>query len=260
MEVPLSRAIVLVVLVVVAVLHSVLGELRLLSPLFGAPLPRGAVPLGRAFTERTLRFAWHLLSVAWLALAWIVTRSDDGVLGIVGGMLLVSGVLALVTSRGRHFAWALFATGGAAALFGPRLAAVGPVAAGIAAVVLLAIAVLHVAWVLGLQWGIQTAIPEVSGRAAFVPPRALTVAVAIVFGVAGAVVVVAARSSGAPWTWLTLAGAGVFGLRALGDFRLVGLTKRVHGTAFARWDDRLFTPLALLLAVCFALVGARGLA
>lgn len=100
MEVTLSRTIVLVILVTVAVLHSVLGELRLLRPLFSAPLPRAVLPLGRAFTERTLRFAWHLLSVAWLALAWIVARSDQGTLDIVGYMLLVSGGLALVTSRG----------------------------------------------------------------------------------------------------------------------------------------------------------------
>src|SRR5690606_9305268 len=102
--------------------------------------------------------------------------------------------------------------------------------------------------------------PEVDGRPAFAPPRGLTALVTVALAAAGAIVVVASRSASAPWAWLTLAGACVFALRALGDFRLVGLTKRVHATAFARWDDRLYTPLCVLLTVCFAVVGARGLA
>lgn len=256
----MSQAICVTVLVVLAVLHSLLGERRLLGPLFARELPREALPLGRAFTERTLRFAWHLLSVAWLALAWIAARADVAVLTAVGCMLLASGALALVSSRGRHFAWALFAVGGAAAVFGPRLGLVGPFAGGVAALALAAIAAVHVAWMFGMRRGLRAAIPEVDGRAAFAPPRLLTAIVTLVFGGAAAIVLVAARSGSAPWTWLTLAGACVFALRALGDFRLVGLTKRVHGTAFARWDDRLFTPLCVLLAACFALVAARGLA
>ncbi len=256
----MSRAICVAVLVVLAVLHSALGERRLLRPLFAAALPREAFPLGRAFAERTLRFAWHLLSVAWLAIAWIALRADEAVLPVVGIMLLVSGALALVASRGRHFAWAVFVAGGAAGVFGPRLGSVGPLAAGLAALVLGAIAVVHVAWMLGSRRGLRAAIPEVDGRAAFSPPRALTAVVTLAFGLAAAIVLLASRSGGAPFTWLAIAGAVVFGLRALGDFRLVGLTKRVHGTAFARWDDRLYTPLSVLLAVCFALVGARGLA
>lgn len=256
----MSHAVCVAVLVVLAVLHSLLGERRLLGPLFAGALPREALPLGRAFTERTLRFAWHLLSVAWLALAWIAARADGGTLTAVGCMLLASGALALVTSRGRHFAWALFVVGGAAGVFGPRLAAVGPAAAALAAVVLAAIAAVHVAWMLGVRRGLRAAIPEVDGRAAFAPPRGLTALVTLALTVAAGIVLAAARSGAPPWTWLTRAGAAVFALRALGDFRLVGLTKRVHGTAFARWDDRLFTPLCVLLAACFALVGARGLA
>jgi len=42
--------------------------------------------------------------------------------------------------------------------------------------------------------------------------------------------------------------AGLLALRAVGDFRFVGLTKRVKGTAFARNDTRYYTPLCLLLA------------
>jgi hypothetical protein len=255
-----SRAVCVAVLVVLAVFHSVLGERRLLGPLFAEALPPRTLPLGRAFTQRTLRFAWHLLSLAWIALAAIVARGDGTVLTIVGSLLVASAALALIVSRGRHFAWALFAVGGAAALLGPRLEQVGTAAGLIAAVTLAAIAALHVAWMLGARWGLHVVLPEVEGRPAFLPSRGLTAFVAAAFAMGGAVVVVASRSESAPWAWLTVAGACVFALRALGDFRLVGLTKRVHATPFARWDDRLFTPLCVLLAVCFALVGARGLA
>lgn len=254
----MSRSLCVVVLLVLAVLHSLLGERKLLRPLFTAGLPQGALPLGRAFTERTLRFTWHLLSVAWVSLAALVARGDERVLTVVGTMLLASGALALVVSRGRHFAWALFTLAGAAGLLGPRIDAAGPFAAGLAAALLAALAALHVAWGLGLRWGSHAAIPEVAGRPAFRPPRSLTALVAAALGVAAALVVVAVRC-GASWSWLSLAVAGVFALRALGDFRFVGLTKRVHGTAFARWDDGLFTPLSVLLAMCFAIVGARGL-
>jgi hypothetical protein len=37
-------------------------------------------------------------------------------------------------------------------------------------------------------------------------------------------------------------------LRTIGDFRLVGVFKRVRGTRFARLDSIAFAPLCLLLA------------
>ena len=48
--------------------------------------------------------------------------------------------------------------------------------------------------------------------------------------------------------WLTLAGCGVLALRALGDGRVVGFSKRERGTLFARRDDAYYTPLVVLLA------------
>ncbi len=39
-----------------------------------------------------------------------------------------------------------------------------------------------------------------------------------------------------------------FLVRAVGEGRLVGFTKRVRGTSFARWDTRLFSPLCLAIS------------
>ncbi|MEO5617184.1 MAG: DUF3995 domain-containing protein, partial [Candidatus Eisenbacteria bacterium] len=48
-----------------------------------------------------------------------------------------------------------------------------------------------------------------------------------------------------------------FSGRSIGDFRLVGLTKRERSTAFARNDTWLYTPISMLLSAgCLA--GARG--
>ena len=53
-------------LLVLALAHSVLGEQGILRPLFAA---EWTVELPRWAVERILRFAWHLTSLAWVALA-----------------------------------------------------------------------------------------------------------------------------------------------------------------------------------------------
>jgi hypothetical protein len=49
--------------------------------------------------------------------------------------------------------------------------------------------------------------------------------------------------------WLAIAMAGAFGLRAVGEFRLVGFFKRVKGTRFARMDTLVYSPLCALLSL-----------
>ncbi len=52
--------------------------------------------------------------------------------------------------------------------------------------------------------------------------------------------------------WPVLILGFVFLVRAVGEFKLVGLFKRVRGTSFARWDTWLFSPLCLGIS-CAAL-------
>jgi hypothetical protein len=52
--------------------------------------------------------------------------------------------------------------------------------------------------------------------------------------------------------------SAVLFLRAVGDFRAVGFSKRVRDTRFAWWDTRLFSPLCLAMAVLAALTDANG--
>ena len=106
--------------VALAVAHSVLGERYILTrlfrrddlpELFGSP----------EFTIRTLRFAWHITTIAWLGFAALLVhagRGDitaSGVLQIIGLTCIASGLLPFVYTRGKHLAWIiLFAIGGIA--------------------------------------------------------------------------------------------------------------------------------------------------
>ncbi len=105
----------------VGVAHSVLGERYILIRLFRRPdLPR--LFGGTTFTIRTLRFAWHLTTLAWWGLAAVLLLLIQSpvaprriALG-VGLTFLASGVAALIGSRGRHLAWIVFLLIGGLAL------------------------------------------------------------------------------------------------------------------------------------------------
>jgi hypothetical protein len=120
--------------------------------------------------------------------------------------------------------------------------------------VFVALALLHVYWALGGGRGKGAAVPEVSGRPAFRPSAGATVAVAVVLFAAAFIVAASRGWVHTPFSTRVLS-LSMFGLaliffaRAIGEFRLVGFFKRVRGTAFARLDTLMFSPLCLLLAV-----------
>lgn len=106
--------------------HSVLGERYILIRLFRRDnLP----PLfgGTAFTTQTLRFAWHITTVAWWGFALLLwqTASDAltvaGMLEVLGYTSLLSGLLPLVLTRGRHLSWVVFFAVGAIVLWWPGM-------------------------------------------------------------------------------------------------------------------------------------------
>lgn len=124
--------------------------------------------------------------------------------------------------------------------------------AGAIAFVFALLGALHVFWAAGGRWGMAAAVPETEGRAAFVPSRTATLAVA--FALLGAALLVLARAAVLAHPlpgWLVRSATPVLGavfvLRAVGDFRLVGFFKSVRGTRFAVLDTFLFSPLCLAL-------------
>lgn len=101
-------------LVFVSFVHSFLGERFILSRLF----KRDNLPKlfgSDDFTKRTLRFAWHLTSIAWLGFAAIVVAlaqpelSKSLIALIISITFAVHFVLALIGSKAKHLSWVLFA-------------------------------------------------------------------------------------------------------------------------------------------------------
>lgn len=101
-------------LVAIAIVHSVLGERYILVRLFRREnLPR--LFGSDWFTKRTLRFAWHLTSVAWLGFAvLLVVLAQPGAIAphllarVVSVTFLLTALIAGVASRGRHLSWIVF--------------------------------------------------------------------------------------------------------------------------------------------------------
>ena len=109
-----SLLIAAVLTILLAAAHSYLGERYLLIRLFRrTELPK--LFGGVEFTKQTLRFAWHITSIAWLGLASLIavlaSAPGDVQLAqarLIAGVFGASGVAALVGSRGRHLSWIVF--------------------------------------------------------------------------------------------------------------------------------------------------------
>ncbi|MES3025833.1 MAG: hypothetical protein V4857_30000 [Pseudomonadota bacterium] len=105
--------------------HSYLGERYILIRLF----KRDKLPVvlgSTAFTTGTLRFAWHLTTVAWWGLACLILLAAQNALGpaqvlrVIGVIALVSGLFPLYFTRGKHLSWIAFFVLGALLLLAAR--------------------------------------------------------------------------------------------------------------------------------------------
>jgi hypothetical protein len=113
MEACLVTAAILAVLIAAA--HSILGERFILTRL----LQRTQLPHlfgSDQFTRQTLRFAWHLTSIAWLGLAAVLisfTQTDPlnsrrMALQAISLSFLIHAGVTLFATRVRHLAWIIF--------------------------------------------------------------------------------------------------------------------------------------------------------
>ncbi len=244
-----AEFVVVICLAALGLAHSVLGETDLLRPLFAAEWSIG-VP--RWVAERIFRFAWHLTTITWFALAVVVAGGD--VLTTIGVMSLVSAAMIFVMLRG-HLAWPLFLLIALAAAYESDLLNSGPLqAATIATAALLVIAAaIHIYWAAGGGWMLDAALPQVK-EGGYTPGPAVTLAVAAaLLTFAALVLATGLGQEPAVIRWLTVAGTAVLAIRAIGDTKVVGFTKTTHNTEFGRADDQYFTPLIVFLAL-----GATG--
>ena len=111
MTIALLIATSLVVLVCIA--HSYLGERYLLKRLFKrTDLPK--VMGSSEFAANTLRFAWHITSIAWLGFAAVLallafgSATPQAISMVIGITFFLHGAVALIASRGKHLSWIAF--------------------------------------------------------------------------------------------------------------------------------------------------------
>lgn len=110
------QVVVAVALIVgIAAAHSYLGETYILRRLFRRDnLPR--LFGSDWFTKRTLRFGWHITSIAWIGFGAILlvlagspgVEAQSAILKWVAATFLASGICSAGFTRGRHLSWVLF--------------------------------------------------------------------------------------------------------------------------------------------------------
>lgn len=121
------------------------------------------------------------------------------------------------------------------------------------AAILILLALIHAYWAMGGRVGAAAAVPTgATGAPAFAPGRAATLAVAAALLLAAGLVLGRAEvmprfAPDAAYHWGTWTLGALLAVRAVGDFRYVGLFKRVRRTRFGLLDTRLYTPLCIVL-------------
>jgi hypothetical protein len=110
-----SLAAAAVLTIAVGLAHSILGEQRLIGPLLDPDRRQGLLAKNQ-FSRGVLRFAWHLTTLAWWGFAAIfavlstvpLAGHDSIILAVSAIMFGLTGLIALITSRGRHLSWPVF--------------------------------------------------------------------------------------------------------------------------------------------------------
>lgn len=97
-------------LFLIGLAHSFLGEKFIVRRLEKRDLPK--LFGSDVFTKRTIRFAWHLTTVAWWGFAALLVVILNGtlvnnriVLRILAITFVISALFPLVFTRGKHLSW-----------------------------------------------------------------------------------------------------------------------------------------------------------
>ena len=119
---------------------------------------------------------------------------------------------------------------------------------------LLIISFIHFYWIFG-EIGITQALPsDEKGEKLLNPSKLMTLMMALVlFGFAW----VSYRLDIEPHSlWIENVGWGLailFFLRSIGDFKIVGIFKKIKQTEFAKYDNWVYIPLCLMISFLFVL-------
>ncbi len=101
--------------------HSILGERYILTRLFR----RGELPKifgGTEFTKGTLRFTWHVTTLLGFSIAAVLFQiasagSVHSMVAVIGWTSVLTGVLPIYFTKGKHLSWIGFFAAGALCLW-----------------------------------------------------------------------------------------------------------------------------------------------
>jgi len=129
-------------------------------------------------------------------------------------------------------------------------------------IIFLLLAIIHLNWAIGNKWGYEASIPtKEDGTKSFTPGTLSCLIVGLGLALMSAFYFINPQE-GNPNNWIFDYGRwiipSVFLLRAIGDFKYAGFTKKIKHTAFAKMDNKLFTPLCLVIALLGLVVKLLG--
>ena len=115
------------------------------------------------------------------------------------------------------------------------------------------LALIHFYWAFGGKFGFDKALPtDVEGNRLLNPSKFMTFVVGLIL--LGFSYVAYKLYIGDESPIIVYVGYGLsilFFLRAIGDFNLVGLFKKVKNTGFSKYDTWVYIPLCLFLSINF---------
>ncbi|MEP1034982.1 DUF3995 domain-containing protein [Ekhidna sp.] len=127
--------------------------------------------------------------------------------------------------------------------------------------IFLALSLLHLSWAFGSSWGFEDALPKNEDGKRMLNPKKLDSFIVgfglLLFGCfylikAGIVPFEIPPFVISVASWVI---PGIFLLRAIGDFRYVGFSKKVRNTTFAKKDTSFYSPLCLSISVIGFILG-----
>lgn len=120
--------------------------------------------------------------------------------------------------------------------------------------IFLLIALIHFNWGFGGRWGYDQSIPTNQNNEKIFNPKTLECFV-VGFGLLFFVLIINIRINNIAnpfpnWVVNTMMYiiAFIFILRSVGDFKYVGLFKKVKHSVFAKFDNKYYTPLCILIS------------
>jgi hypothetical protein len=117
------------------------------------------------------------------------------------------------------------------------------------------LALIHFYWLFGGKWGLKEAIPtKEDGTPNIKPPKIATLIVGCGLALLGIFYLIKASilTVYVP-NWVIGYGSwiipSIFILRAIGEFKYVGLFKKIKDTTFGKADTKIFVPLCLTIGI-----------